>query len=75
MREFVGTEVEIKWGFGNQKKYATFRVLSNEVLLCSTGNYIQSLVMEHDGKEYEKRNVSICMTGSIFCTAEIYRTF
>jgi len=29
---------------------------SNEVLLCSTGNYIQSLVIEHDGEWYEKKN-------------------
>ena len=24
--------------------------ISNEILLYSTGNYIQSLVMEHDGR-------------------------
>ena len=29
--------------------------MSNEVLLYSTGNYIQSLVMEHDGGECEKK--------------------
>ena len=29
--------------------------ISAEVLLYSTGNYIQSLVREHDGREYEKR--------------------
>ena len=33
--------------------------VSNEVLPCSTGNYIQSLGMEHDGREYEKKNVYI----------------
>ena len=31
--------------------------LSNEVLLYSTGNYIQSLGIDHDGRYYEKRNV------------------
>ena len=29
--------------------------ISNEVLLYSTGNYIQSLVMECDGREYGKK--------------------
>ena len=33
--------------------------ISNEILLCSTGNYIQSLEM--DGKYYKKRNVYIYM--------------
>jgi len=29
--------------------------------MYSTGNCIQSLVMEHDGRYYEKKNVCICM--------------
>ena len=29
--------------------------MSNEVLLYSTGNYIQLLVIEHDGRQYEKK--------------------
>ena len=41
---------------------------SNEVLLHSTGNYIQSLGIDHDGRLYEKKNVHICMTGSLCCT-------
>ena len=28
--------------------------IDNEVLLCSTGNYVQSLVTEHDERQYEK---------------------
>ena len=28
---------------------------SHEVLLYSTGNYVQSLGLEHDGREYEKK--------------------
>ena len=31
--------------------------ISKEVMLHSTGNYIQSLVMEHEGRSYEKKNV------------------
>ena len=46
--------------------------ISNEILLCSTGNYIQPLVMEHDGGKCEKKNVYI--SGSLCCTPEIDRT-
>ena len=37
--------------------------VSNESLLCSTGNSILSLVMEHDGGSCEKKNIHIyvCM--------------
>ena len=28
--------------------------INNKVLLCSTGNYIQYPVINHQGKEYEK---------------------
>ena len=31
--------------------------ITNEVLQYSTGNYIQFLRMEHDGRQYEKKNV------------------
>ena len=33
----------------------------DEFLLYSTGNYIHSLGMDHDGGEYKKGNVYICM--------------
>ena len=33
--------------------------MSNDVLLYSTGNYIQSLLMEHDGRYYEKKNTHV----------------
>ena len=37
------------WGFGVKKcKLLHLEWISYEVLLCSTGNYIQSLVIEHD---------------------------
>ena len=38
--------------------------MSNEVLLYSTGNYIQSLGIEYGGRYYEKKNACICMIGS-----------
>ena len=33
--------------------------ISNEVLLHSIGNYVQSLRIEHDGKQYEKKKVCV----------------
>ena len=39
------------------------------ILLYSTGNSIQSLGIEHDGRQYEKKNIYVCMTGSLCCTA------
>ena len=32
-----------------------------EILLYRTGNYIQSLVMEHDGGYCEKKNRCVCV--------------
>ena len=34
--------------------------ISNEVLLYSTENYIQSLGIDHDRRLYKKKNVHIC---------------
>ena len=48
--------------------------ISNEVLLNSTGNYIQPLGIDHDGRQYEKKNVYICRTGSLCYTAEMDTT-
>ena len=39
----------IDWEFEVSRcKLLPLEWISNEVLLCSTGNYVQSLVMEHD---------------------------
>ena len=48
--------------------------ISNEVLLNSTGNYIQSLRIDHDGRYYEKKNVYVCTTGSLSRIAEMDAT-
>ena len=49
-----------------------FKLMDNEILLYSTGNSIQSLMMEHDGGWCEQKNacVHMCITGSLCCTAE-----
>ena len=45
--------------------------MNNKVLLYSTGNYIQSPGINHDEKEYFTKNVYMCKTVSLCCTAEI----
>ena len=43
------------WSFGVSRcKLLHLEWIRNEVLLYSTGNYIQSLVIEHDRRQYEK---------------------
>ena len=61
------------WDSGvNRCKLLHLECMSNEILLYSTGNYIQSLLMKHDGEYYEEKNTY--MTGSVCCTVEIDRT-
>ena len=48
------------WEFAVRCKLLHFKWISNEVLLYSTGTYIQSLVVERDRK-YEKKNVCVCV--------------
>ena len=42
----------------------------NSKVLYSTGNYIQYPVIKHNGKNM-KKNICICVTESLCCTAEI----
>ena len=43
------------WEFGvRDASYYIYR-MNNKVLLCSTGNYIQYPVINHNGKEHKKR--------------------
>ena len=56
--------------------------ISDEVPPYRTGNYNQSLEIEHNGRQYERKNVhlniyihmSICMTGSLCGKAEVDTT-
>ena len=48
--------------------------INNKVLLYSTGKYIQYPVINHNGKEYKKECIYICITESLCCTAEINTT-
>ena len=49
-------------------------VKCNLLLLYSPGNYIESLVMEHDGGSRKKKNAYQWLTRSLCRTAEIDRT-
>ena len=50
----------IKMSLGNHKsKLLHLEWISNEVLLYSTGNYIQSLGIGHNGRWYEIKNIYI----------------
>ena len=40
----------------------------------STGNYIQSSVINHNGKEYERECIYVCITESLCRIAEINTT-
>ena len=58
-------------GVGRCSKRWHLERISNEVLLCSSGSSSQFLGIEHDGTKYEKKNVCVCMTGSLCCDPEI----
>ena len=51
-----------------------FEWISNEILLYSTGNYIQFLGNRTWWKIIWEKNVCIYMTGSLCCIAEIFKT-
>ena len=65
----------IDGGFGvGRCKLLHLEWINNEVLLYSTKNYIQSLGIEHDRRQYEKNNAYISMAGSLGRAAEIETT-
>ena len=62
----------MEWEFGISRcKLLYTEWIDNKVPWYSTGNYIQYPVINHNGKEYEKKNVYLCITESLCCTAEI----
>ena len=63
------------WEFGISRcKLFYIGWINNKVPLNSTGNYIQYPLINHNGKEYQKKNVSMCVAESLCCTAEIATT-
>ena len=56
------------WELGvNRCKLLLWEWISNEILLCSTENYVQSLMMEHDNVR-KKECIHVCVTGPPCCT-------
>ena len=51
-----------------------YSVDKQQVLLYSTGNYIQYHVINYNGKEYAKECIYICITESFCFTAETNTT-
>ena len=62
------------WEFGIDRCKLLYIEWINKALLYSIGNYIQYSVINHNGKEYIKKNVYICTTESLCCTVEINTT-
>ena len=63
------------WEFGIIRyKLLSIGWINYKVLLYSTGNYIQYPVINHNGKEYEKECICICITESLCCIVEINTT-
>ena len=48
----------------------TIYKINNNTLLYSTGNYIQHAVTNHNGKEYEKEYMYVCITDLLCYTLE-----
>ena len=62
------------WEFGvGRCKLLHLEWIYKKVLMSSTGN-IQYPVINRNGKEYLKKNVYMCVTESLFCTAEIWHS-
>ena len=67
-----GSGLDGEFGVGKCKLlHLHLERIGNGILLYSTGNYIQSLGVEHDGRWYEEKNVCIGMAMSLCDTAEI----
>ena len=55
---------------------SVYKIDKQQVLLYSTGNSIQYLVINHNGKDHEKEYIYIkCITESFCCTPETNTTF
>ena len=75
-----GSGMDLEFGV-SRGKVLPLEWISNKVLLYSTGNYIQSLRIHHNGKDYLKKEcVCVCVcerekeSESFCCKAEIDTT-
>ena len=59
------------WEFGISRcKLLYIGWINNKVLLYNTGNYIQYPVINHNGKQYGKEYICICIIESLCCIPE-----
>ena len=78
VHKFTGVLCTLKHHSYNTVTHVTLRekswiqnsVIIVTILLHSTGNYIQYPVINHNGKEFKKKNVYMCITESLCCTSE-----
>ena len=56
------------WGW--QMQTITYRMDKEQGPTYSTGNYIQYPVIWHNGKEYKKKNLYMCIAEPLCCTAK-----
>ena len=61
----------MEWEFGVSKCQLLYTEQISKKILLYTGNYIQYPMINHNGKEYEKECIYICITESLCCTVEI----
>ena len=65
----VGGGRGVGWDFGiGRCKLLPLEWINSKVLMYSTGNHIESPVINHNGKEF-KKNVCMCITESLCSTA------
>ena len=56
----AGSEGDIDWEFGISRcKLLHIEWINSKILLYSTGNYIQYLGLNHNGKEQEKECIYV----------------
>ena len=61
-----GGEGGMEWEFGVSRcKLLYIEWINNKVLLYSTGNYIQYPVINHNGKEYKRECMHVCIYVSL----------
>ena len=71
------SQSRVRGRFRNRKLFGIRRCkllyvgwINNKVLLYSTGNYIQYLMINHNGKDYKNECKFLCKTESLGCIAE-----
>ena len=72
--EGKGVGAWIEWEVGVSRcKLLYIEWINGKAVLYSIGEYMQCLMINHNGNEYRKK-IYICVTESLYCTAEINTT-